>query len=524
MVPVAALGPLCHPSIWGPVRDGSGTGTRGQRRLARRPLSVTRLPLGEVRDEPGAGRANPLRVCDGDAVKVPGPLVAAVTSAAEDQLSLVLGAGCSMDAPTDLESAGSYARRCHDDLVLQGVIKDGCCDKSDLGALADAVFDAAKSQKPLVDILRPILANAQPNEGHKIAAALMAEHIVGLILTLNFDRAMSTAIAMIAPHANITIVHEVDDLGQKTRRGLIYLHGNVESTDDKWILRTTQIDGTWDGLWQEYVAHDFALTPNVVFAGLGSPTPVISTTVTKVRSVLPHPENVFQVDALPSAANKLAIALSIAPGAYVESCWTGFMKAISAYAVRKFFRNLADRHPRFCSDNGYAVNDLTLVLAAIPFDILKFGKLRASWFLDKSEYRTFRDTALDLMVDILRALALAINITGATACVPVEDGMDIRRDGRLLFKIFSVSGGGTMDWTAVEGKLRLRLGEFRRHDTTTPVVFLATGVDIVDPTVPATLVPAGDPDDITMTPPNEGFFTPRRLLDNPKLLLDMIKA
>lgn len=462
-------------------------------------------------------------VCDGDAVTIPGPLVAAVNYPAGDQVALVLGAGCSMDAPTNLETAKAYARQAYRDLVAQSVIPANCCDENDLGALADAVFKEKGSQKPLVDILRPLLSNAAPNEGHKTAAALLAEGIVGLILTLNFDRAMDTAITMIANGAHISIVHDVFDLAQRTRRGLIYLHGDVESDDEKWVLRSKQIDGSWDGTWQEFVSHDFALTPNVIFAGLGSPTPVISDTVTKVRAVLPNTGNVFQVDTMERVHNKLAAALAVADDAYFVSCWTGFMTAIGSVVAEKFIDRLVARYPQFCAQNKYTEEDLTFVRAALPTNILKLGKLRAAWFFNKSEYQAFNSTAIDLMVDVIQGLAQAVRIAGATECVPLEDGMEFRKDGRRIFRVFSFSGGGTMHWTTFEERLRSRLLEFRKHDTTATVVFLATGVEVLDTSVPEKIVPSGDPDAVTSTPPNHRYLSAQMLRDDPTQLTDMIR-
>jgi hypothetical protein len=56
----------------------------------------------------------------------------------------------------------------------------------------------------------------------------MAEQTVGLILTLNFDRALEAAIQIMAHEAHLSIVHEVRELREHARFGVIYLHGYVE--------------------------------------------------------------------------------------------------------------------------------------------------------------------------------------------------------------------------------------------------------------------------------------------------------
>ncbi len=465
-------------------------------------------------------------VCDRDAVTVPAPLVAAVAQPGTGQIAIVLGAGCSMDAPTNLASASDYAKRAYRDLVEQRIIVDGCCDREDLGALADAVFAITGSQEALVDILRRQLANASPNDGHKIAASLLAEGIVGLILTLNFDRALDTAISDIATEAYVAIIHGVEDLRARTRQGLVYLHGNVESPDSRWILRTAQIDANWEDTWQEYILTDFALTPNVIFAGLGSPTPVISETVLKVRGVLVPPRNVFQVDALDRGDNRLADALEIPLGDYIRSCWTGFMGALGGSASRGFLNAISDRHPTFCEENRLHREDITLVMESLPMDILILGKLRAAWFMSKAEYKTFINTMLDHLVDIVRALAIALRIVQANECVVVEDGMEFRKDGKPLFRVFSCSGAGSMFWARAEAEIRSRLRKFRRIDKTTPVVYLTTAVlDMDKPTsVPESIVPKPEQKEVTASPPDFACFSPSALLAGPDALRQMVRS
>ena len=366
-------------------------------------------------------------MCEGDVVDLPAGLVAAVSGAAGGTLALVLGAGCSIDPPTGLRAAGDYAALAYRRLVGARTIAENCCDPRDLGALADAVFAATGSQDALVEILRPELSNATPNDGHKIAAALLAEQIVGLILTLNFDRAVDAAIATIAHGERIAVVHSIEDLLGRTRFAVVYLHGDVEAPSDKWILRQAQIDASWEDTWQKYIVVDLAMTPNVVFAGLGSPTPVISDTVLRVNAALPPGKKIYQVDAVDSASNALAQTLKVGADDYVVACWTGFMRKIGETVAREFLHRISERNPGFCAENRHPAEDITSALSALPQDMLALGRLRASWFFDKSEYKPFRNSNLDQIVDIVRTVAVALRIAGADACVLVEDGMEAPR-------------------------------------------------------------------------------------------------
>jgi hypothetical protein len=429
-----------------------------------------------------------------------------------------------MDPPTSRLSAAEYATMACRRLEAAGVIEQGCCDPENLGALADAVFAAKTSQQPLVDILKPELVNATPNDGHKIAAGLLAEQMVGLILTLNFDRALEAAIQIMAHEAHLSIVHEVRELRERARFGVIYLHGYVESQAKDWILRTTQIDGDWEGRWQQYIVVDFALTPNVIFAGLGYPTPVIAETVLKVKEALHDGKTVFQVDKVEHAHNALAARLKVGSDDYVESCWTGFMHALGEIVAREYLETIARRHPNFCADNNIATKDISLVLRSLPTDFLEQGKLRARWFLDVTEYKTFRNTNIDHLVDIVQAIASALTIVSADQCVLIEDGMDFRKGGRSVLRVFSCSGAGAAYWTNVEAKIQTKYVRFRRYDPTTPVAYLLTGgVEIPDTSLPRNIVSEPPVDDVTSSPRDFGYFSPRILEHDPKSLTDLMR-
>lgn len=463
-------------------------------------------------------------MCERDIVSIPAALRSAVTRPAGGGIALVLGAGCSVDRPTSLKISRDYAALAYRRLVDANVIAENCCDPNDLGALADAVYAATNSQQALVDILKPELANASPNDGHKIAAALLAEQIVGLILTLNFDRAIDSAISTMAHGATVTIIHSFADLRDRTRFSVIYLHGNVESPQNEWVLRTAQIDGPWDDTWQRYVVVDLAMTPNVVFAGLGYPTPVISETVLKVNAALPAEKNVYQVDTLDSARNTLAQTLHVSAEDYVVSCWTGFMRELGSVVAREFLHRTWEKHPAFCADNHHDTENIELAMSALPPDVLELGKLRAAWFMDTADYKTFLSTNLDHLVDIVRTLSMALRIVGADACVLVEEGMEFRKDGKVVFRVFSCSGAGRAYWAKVEGEMQARIEKFRRRDKTTPVVYLVTAADMSQQTsVPESIVPKPDVEELTASPRDFAYFTPGMLQQNPQALLDMMR-
>ena len=131
-------------------------------------------------------------------MNLPADLLHAVSAPGGGKITLVVGAGCSFEAPTSIPLAGTCSQECHDRLVANGVLAVGDCPTpGDLSALADAVMMKTGRQRLLVEQLSQnyTLQTATPNEGHLIAAALLREGAIASVLTLNFDLALSAAIS-----------------------------------------------------------------------------------------------------------------------------------------------------------------------------------------------------------------------------------------------------------------------------------------------------------------------------------------
>src|SRR5215208_5050426 len=114
-----------------------------------------------------------------DVAEIPTDLKGAAARA-DDQIVIVMGAGCSVESPTDLPLAGALSERIHNTLVDNGVLAaDACPDPWDLSAVAQATLTATGSQRPLVDEFPPDeFRGAQPNLGHLLLAALLREGVV----------------------------------------------------------------------------------------------------------------------------------------------------------------------------------------------------------------------------------------------------------------------------------------------------------------------------------------------------------
>ena len=101
-----------------------------------------------------------------------------VLAAASDPMGgkwvLVIGAGCSVEPPTSLQTAAVCAREAHRRLRSDGLLSQDCDNPDDLSVVADAVFAETGGQQELVAKL-PLarFRSASPNQGHYFAAALL---------------------------------------------------------------------------------------------------------------------------------------------------------------------------------------------------------------------------------------------------------------------------------------------------------------------------------------------------------------
>ncbi len=169
-------------------------------------------------------------------VHIPAGLLQAVSFEGGGRLALVIGAGCSVEPPTDIPPARDLSTEANRKLVLDGVLGDGeCTDPEDLALLASLIFRKTRSQDDLVSRF-PIakLKTAKPNLGHRILVALMAEHAISYVLSLNIDLAVQNASSELGAPIEI-----VDTSGQPIPASptLIHLHGNANQPSNSLVLR-----------------------------------------------------------------------------------------------------------------------------------------------------------------------------------------------------------------------------------------------------------------------------------------------
>lgn len=399
-------------------------------------------------------------------MSLPPGLLEAVSAPGGGKITLVVGAGCSCEAPTLIPLAGTCSQQCHDRLVANGVLAAGECSlPSNLSCLADAVFAKTGKQHLLVEQLSQHyeLKAASPNDGHLLTAALLREGAIASVVTLNFDLALSSAIGRLGVGDVVGMVDGPDDLHNKKTFNLYYLHRNANAADpETWVLRTAALDTDWKGKWEQVVAAMVLAMPVVVFAGLGSPANVLVQSVTLIREAIPNGSKVYQVDTGDPEKSEFFKALKLGPDAFVRKPWCEFMGELSQRLVLEHASQLKAAAEAMAQREQLHPEDLTSLLDRFQnIGLLNAGRLRANWLLHTKEYLAEELLMRELLADLLLAAALIARVTD-TEAVLCEDGVvEFRRGDRTVATHVFASGRGTRGRAALETELAARQRRFR---------------------------------------------------------------
>jgi len=428
---------------------------------------------------------------------LPPELLQAVSAPGGGKITLVVGAGCSFEPPTSIPLAGTCSQECHDRLVANGVLAVGdCALPSNLSCLADAVVAKSGEQRLLVEQLSQHydLKTASPNEGHLLTAALLREGAIASVVTLNFDLALSTAIARLGAGDVVGVIDGPDDFPNKKAFNLYYLHRNANAADpETWVLRTAALDAEWKGKWEQVVAVMVLATPVVVFAGLGSPANVLIQSAKLIRNAIPNGGKAYQVD--PGDPDKSAFfkALELAPDAFVRKSWCEFMEELSRRLAVEHTDRLKAAAEAMIQREKLHPEDLTPLLSRLQsIGLLNVGRLRANWLLHEKEYCAEESLARELLADLLLAAALITRVTD-TQAVLCEDGVvEFRRGDRTIATHVLASGRGTRGQVAIETALRQRRRRLRDRATPLSGAIIAATLDTGNAITPPADVLLGD--------------------------------
>lgn len=399
-------------------------------------------------------------------MSLPAELLEAVSAPGGGKITLVVGAGCSFEAPTSIPLARQCSQECHDRLVANGVLAIGdCSTPSNLSSLADAVVAKTGKQRLLVEQLSQhyALRTATPNEGHSLAAALLREGAITSILTLNFDLALTTAISALGVGDRVGIIDSPDDLANQKTINLYYLHRNANAADpETWILRTEALTNEWKGTWESVVAAKVLATPIVVFAGLGNPADVLIESTKLIQKAIPSGIRAYQVDPVDCDKSEFFKALALDPSAFRQATWCDFMADLSQRLLVAHTSQLRTAAETIVTREHLASEDLTALLSRLEeIGLLKVGFLRSSWLLHEKPYYPEELQVRERIADLLLAAALIARVTNTTAVLFDDGFVEFRRDDRTVATHVFVSGGGTRSRSAIEAELSMRKRRYR---------------------------------------------------------------
>jgi hypothetical protein len=397
---------------------------------------------------------------------LPVDLLEAVAYPGGGRVVLVLGAGCSVDPPTNLPLAGALSRECYRRLVEDGVMAEDACDSpDDLSAVADAVFAATDSQRALVERFPPDrFRRAAPNEGHRIAAALMREGAVSNIVSLNFDLAEDAALTNVSAGAEVATISGPEEHHRLIAQNLIYLHRPITADADQLILRTVALDEAWRGGWEEVITGRVVGGSVTVFVGLGSPAGVLVESTRRIVAAVGEGARVYVVDPSERDRSRFFEALGLDPDVYVRLGWSNLMQRLGDRVVEEHRAELENTCQEMIRENEWAdenVHEACTDLAELG--LLPVGRVRARWLLRGDEYapRPRDGEVRRLLADLMLGIVMLARLTESRPRFDVEGFIELEGQGRSGVAVLVCSGGGSRRWAAVETHARFRAQQLR---------------------------------------------------------------
>jgi hypothetical protein len=425
-------------------------------------------------------------------VQIPPDLLAAIAADGGGRVVIVIGAGASYEAPTEIPLAGECSEIAHRRLVDNGVLAAGeCSNPSDLSELAEVVHAKTGNQVALVEQLpRTDFRSKPPNLGTTIAAALLREGAVSAVLSLNFDLSLQLALGQLGVTNHVAVIRGPDDHGEIASVNFIYLHRSVEADPADWVLRSLDLEDSWKGEWEEMMTARVMASSVAVFAGLGSRAAVLVETTEKIRKASEGKVKTFQVDPSDYGDSDFAEALEIPEADYLQYGWGEFMEALSARLALVHIDELSKACVAMAGREKWQDStpaDLRDRLGGLG--LVDLGRLRARWLLAEVSYLPRSSGEVQLIADLLLALGLIEETADCEAVFGPDGVVDFISDQELVGSLAIGSGRGEMRWGAFEAELhqkRVREGVAARK----PNFALVSGVqgERPDPVPPENVV------------------------------------
>ncbi|MDE0497121.1 MAG: hypothetical protein OXH86_07195 [Acidimicrobiaceae bacterium] len=389
---------------------------------------------------------------DADDISIPPGLLFAVASRA-GRISMVLGAGCSLEAPTSLKLSSELSFEVHTALLADGVLADGeCMDPQDLSELAEVVHNKTGSQREVVNRLpASAFRLARANRGYLLAVALMLEGSVSCIATLNYDLALTDALRQLGAD-DVAVVVGPASLPAFGSKAVIYLHRNVDEQDpERWILRREALETEWESSWEELVANRISASPVLVFAGLGSPAKVLTRSVERVRGIVADVPDVYLVD--PTEDTPFAADLSLPDDNLVRAGWTAFMERLADRVAHECCEALRAEARRIAEDNGWSIESSSceqMIDAVQRMGLLSVGKVRAKWLGVTREYRPASPESTASLAYLVLVMGHLLNEDYLSLRITLDGLVEITSRDEPVRHAMGIHGGGVHSWATAE--------------------------------------------------------------------------
>jgi hypothetical protein len=422
---------------------------------------------------------------------IPSVVLGAVGRAAGGQVALVLGAGCSVESPTDLPPSEDLSRDAHRRLILDGVLEEGdCADPGDLSCVADAVYTRTGRQREMVEVLpRERFRFAKPNDGTLIAAALLLDGVVRYAMLLNYDRSLQNALSELGAGEDVRVIRGPEDQANLGATNLIFIHRSVDADPETWVLRSASLESDWRDGWEQIVAQIVLPTPVILFAGLGTPVGVLLETVERIKQALPAGAEAVVADPGRRAESVYAEKLGIGDDRYVRLGWSALMRRLGTRRVAEHKAALEAACNTLINEEGRPSEDVAcLCRRAAELGLVRLGRLRAEWLLSSRPYLADAPVRPEHIGDLLLAVGTLERSLGATAKLREDGLVDLWIEDRRVASVCLGSGQGYRGLTSVQERMRARDRPER------PTFGVAAGyVGAVVATTPPGDVVRGDP-------------------------------
>jgi hypothetical protein len=357
---------------------------------------------------------------------------------------------------------------------------------------------------------------AQPNKGHTLAAVLLRERAINCVVTLNFDLALSAALALIGGN-DVEIIQGPEQHNQLGTINLVYLHRNANSDADAWILTTNALDEAWRGHWEEVIGTRFISGPMTVFVGLGSPAGVLLHSAERLlASVPPEAARVYLVDPGLPEHSKFFEALGLPATSYIKIGWSDFMQELAGRVLEGHLRALNAACNSLINTQGLPAEDLTQVWATLRLLGLNgVGSLRARWTLSEDAYLPTHAVPAELIADLLLAVACLERLLHARAKFESEGIIEFRDGTHIAGVVVLASGRGVYRWAKLDGELRHKLPRLQARDLPPRCAIVSGVLGGGAITAPESIISEEDPENIVTGPSWFGMFTADELRQNP---------